>query len=47
MCLDLGHTTSLFQTSNEVIHIVKLHHLKNSRAPLKKKLTKNMETQKN
>lgn len=45
MCLDLGHTTSLFQTFNEVIHIVKLHHLKNSTVPLRKsKPTENMET---
>lgn len=42
MSLDLGHTTGLFQTFNEVIHIVKLHHIKNK--SLKKKLTKNMET---
>lgn len=39
------HTTSLFQAGNEVIHIVRLHQLKNSRASLKKtkKLAKNIE----
>lgn len=31
MRLALGLTISLFQILNEVVHIVKLHHLKNSR----------------